>query len=117
MFTLTDRKGTYLNVLAYPVAPGTHFLCAETLWNANVGMEEDDTDPFFGVETPRILSAAEIEAIDSVPRWKDYKYIIFDANRGKIIDFYSPLNTIIGNHWDEPVLGYFDEGGTNENNE
>ncbi len=104
----TNYKGTYRNVIAYPVAPGTHFMSRDTLWNANSGMQEDKTDPFFGLETTRVLTADEIIAIRNSSRWKNHIYIIYDPNKGEIIDFYSPLNPIIGKFWDEPTLLLYD---------
>lgn len=100
----TNFRGKYKNVIAYPVAPGTHFLSFESQRSQDKGDFTDGTDPFFGLPSGRALTLEEIEEINESNRWKGYIYIIYDANSNKIIDFYCPLNPIIGRFWDFPVL-------------
>ena len=103
----SNYTGTYLNVIAYPVAPGTHFVSFDSQRSQEKGDFIDGTDPFFGLPTGRALTKEEIDEIDSSSRWEGYKYIIYDANTNNIIDFYCPLNPIIGKFWDYPTIEWY----------
>lgn len=98
-----NRNGTYNNVLAYPVAPDTVFMCLHEQRSKENGNFSYGTDPYFGEKTPRALTEDEIiqmynNGVDNM--------IIYDPKTGTIIDFYSPLNTLIGYNWDKPSITY-----------
>ena len=96
----TNKNGTYYNVIAYAIAPGSTYMSTEV---ANLGDEyySNTNDPYFGVATPRTLTATETNTLitNNVTR-----YVVCNATTGAVIDFYSVLNPVIAAGYSTPVV-------------
>lgn len=92
----TNHNGTYYNVYMSPIPVGTLFLCADN----RPASGKSGIDPVFYEETPRGITAEEIQYLDS----QNYGYYIIYDSTGNIIDFYSQLNPLIASEWSIPGI-------------
>lgn len=92
----TNHNGTYYNVYMSPIPVGTLFLCADN----RPASGKSGIDPVFYEETPRRITAEEIQYLDS----QNYGYYIIYDSTGNIIDFYSQLNPLIASEWSIPGI-------------
>ncbi len=93
--TYTNHNGTYSNVDARIVAPGTYFGCYNR-WYGDSSKPNSNADPAFGLDTPRALTEDEILTLVE----NNYAiFVVYNPSNGSIIDFYSVLNPLIASEW------------------
>lgn len=89
-----NHKGTFVHVAYDVIEPGVYFMSSES--GAPEGTSHGNKDPYFGEDTPRVLTQDEIDTI----RFNGKKiYIVYDPITLEVIDFYSVLNPIFEFGW------------------